>query len=88
MQRLLLITNPYGGLGRGREIAREVRDRLDATGWLVDIRETTGPGAAAALAREACLDSYPMAGWAQSAGTARCTRWSEAPVGQATDLPT
>ena len=69
MQRLLLITNPYGGLGRGREISQEVVDRLAGTGWEVDVRETTGPGVAAALARDADPDRYAGLGAIGGDGT-------------------
>lgn len=55
MPLLHLITNPFGGLGRGRQLAAQVQSLLEPQQWKVATLETDAPGAARRLAAELVL---------------------------------
>ncbi|MBO4836319.1 MAG: YegS/Rv2252/BmrU family lipid kinase [Clostridia bacterium] len=49
---LLMIVNPASGLGRGRSMEGEIARMYARYGWVTHVRETRGPGDAAAFATE------------------------------------
>ncbi len=55
-----VILNPYAGRGKGAKIAPKVRQLLQEAGMEVDWSETSGPGHAIQLAREAKAASHDL----------------------------
>ena len=58
--RTLVILNPAAGYGRGRAWRDRIVRGLSAQGWQIDLVETSSPGDATTLAREAARE-----GWAR-----------------------
>ncbi len=54
--RTLLILNPHSGRGAGRRMRTRIENAMRAAGVKFDLVETTGPGHALGLAREAAHD--------------------------------
>lgn len=58
--RAFVIVNPAAGNRRTRQRWRMLREELVRTGFAIEVGETTGPGAATTLARQAALDGWPL----------------------------
>lgn len=68
--RTLVILNPAAGYGRGRAWRERIVRGLRAQGWQTDLVETSSPGEATALAREAAREGWPRVVAAGGDGTA------------------
>ena len=58
--RAFAVVNPAAGGGRSRRILGRLRDRLQRSALEIDDAETTGPGTATALTRQAVADGWPV----------------------------
>ncbi len=58
--RALLVYNPTAGRGGLRREIPDAMTVLQAAGWLIMPAQTEGPGHAAELARQACVEGYDV----------------------------
>jgi diacylglycerol kinase (ATP) len=58
--RAFVIVNPAAGNRRTRQRWAMLREELVRAGLTIEVGETTGPGAATTLARQAALDGWPL----------------------------
>ena len=53
----LIVVNPTSGKGRGRRVAEDLARRFTSAGCRAVVRETSGPGDAERISRDACVDA-------------------------------
>jgi diacylglycerol kinase (ATP) len=58
--RAFVIVNPAAGNRRTRQRWLALREELARSGLTIEVGQTTGPGAATTLARQAVLDGWPL----------------------------
>lgn len=69
MEPVKVILNPYAGRGRGGRVASAIEAAFKRNDVPFEIAETTGPGEAICLARQARLDGYAIVAAAGGDGT-------------------